>query len=124
MHNNGATHHFQALAHHVMELLARADRHRDRAQYTTNAVLFLRILVKHLAENLNAAHLVAFVNDPAPPGLPNGAAGVKSFPDSTCLCIRQCQEQLCLAWASPGSAMQSVYSVPRLEPPAQQQGGC
>ena len=73
--NNGATRHFQKLVHHIMELLAKAEKHRDRAQYTTNAVLFLRILVKHLTENLNAAHLVGYINDPALSGLPNGSAG-------------------------------------------------
>lgn len=62
-----------------MDLLAKAERNRDTAQHATNAIYFLRLLVKHLTENLNAAHLVAFVNDEPLQlaGIPNGSAGLE-----------------------------------------------
>lgn len=73
--NNSTTYHFQKLVHHVMELLARADKVRDRAQHAANAVYFLRIFVKHLTENLSAAHLISFVNEVPQSQLSNGTAG-------------------------------------------------
>ncbi|EIE20753.1 hypothetical protein COCSUDRAFT_48393 [Coccomyxa subellipsoidea C-169] len=73
--NNGTTHHFQKLVHHVMELLARAEKNRERAQQAANAVCFLRILVKHLTENLSAAHLISFVNEAPASHLSNGTPG-------------------------------------------------
>ena len=74
--NNGATQHFQKLAHHGMELLARAEKGRGRAQQAANALTFLRIILKHLTENLNATQLVAFVNEPLQSsGVANGSAG-------------------------------------------------
>ncbi len=76
MLNNGATQHFQKLAHHAMELLAKAEKGRGRAQQAANALTFLRIILKHLTENLNASQLVAFVNEPLQsPGVANGSAG-------------------------------------------------
>lgn len=71
--NNSSTWRFQQLLHHVMELLARADRKRERAQQAANAVCFLRLIMKHLTENMNAAHLTAFVN--GPPHTANGSSG-------------------------------------------------
>ncbi|CAL8468041.1 g7580 [Coccomyxa elongata] len=73
--NNSTTYHFQKLVHHVMELLARADKVRDRAQHAANAVYFLRIFVKHLTENLSALHLISFVNEVPQSQLSNGTAG-------------------------------------------------
>ena len=61
-----------------MELLARADKVRDRAQHAANAVYFLRILVKHLTENLSAAHLISFVNEVPQSQLSNGTAGTST----------------------------------------------
>ena len=86
MLNNCATHHFQKLAHHIMKLLARVEKSKGRAaQQAANAVTFLRLIMKHLTENLNASQLVAFVNDEAPTagvGVPNGSStGAFTLPD-------------------------------------------
>lgn len=58
-----------------MELLAKAEKNRERAQHAANAVCFLRILVKHLTENMSAAHLISFVNEAPEPHLSNGSNG-------------------------------------------------
>lgn len=58
-----------------MELLAKAEKNRERAQHAANAVCFLRILVKYLTENMNAAHLISFVNEAPEPHLSNGNPG-------------------------------------------------
>lgn len=70
--HNAATHHFQKLAHHVMALLEKLERHRQPTQQVVNAVYFLRLFVKHLTENLSAAQLVTFVSGEQPA---NGSAG-------------------------------------------------
>ncbi len=69
--NNAATHHFQKLAHHVMALLEKLERQPQATQQAANAVYFLRLIVKHLTENLSAAQLVGFVNGEQ---LANGSA--------------------------------------------------
>ena len=69
--NNAATHHFQKLAHHVMALLEKLERQPQASQQAANAVYFLRLIVKHLTENLSAAQLVGFVNGER---LANGSA--------------------------------------------------
>ena len=60
--NNAATQHFQKLAAHVMALLERLEKQQQPSQQAVNAVYFLRLIVKHLTENLSAAQLVGFVN--------------------------------------------------------------
>ena len=60
--NNAATHHFQKLAHHIMALLEKLERQPQPSQQAVNAVYLLRLIVKHLTENLSAAQLVGFVN--------------------------------------------------------------
>ena len=60
--NNTATQHFQKLAAHVMALLERLEKQQQPSQQAVNAVYFLRLIVKHLTENLSAAQLVGFVN--------------------------------------------------------------
>ena len=60
--NNAATHHFQKLAHHIMALLEKLGRQPEPSQQAANAVYFLRLIVKHLTENLSAAQLVGFIN--------------------------------------------------------------
>ena len=71
--NNAATHHFQKLAHHVMALLEKLERQPQPTQQVVNAVYFLRLIVKHLTENLSAAQLVNFVSGEQ---LANGIAGL------------------------------------------------
>ena len=65
MINNAATHHFQVLVHHTMALLQKLEKQQQPPQQAVNAVYFLRIIVKHLTENLSAAQLVTYVNGPA-----------------------------------------------------------
>ena len=71
MINNAATHHFQVLVHHTMALLQKLEKQQQPSQQVVNAVYFLRVILKHLTENLSAAQLVAYVN-----GMPqaNGSA--------------------------------------------------
>ena len=69
--NNAATQHFQKLAAHVMALLERLGKQQQPSQQAVNAVYFLRLIMKHLTENLSAAQLVGFVNGEV---LANGSA--------------------------------------------------
>ena len=62
MQNNATTWHFQKLAKHVLGLIARSEKKQEVAQQASSAVLFLRSILKHLTETLNAANLVSFVN--------------------------------------------------------------
>jgi len=74
--NNAATHHFQKLVHHVMAILEKLERQQQPSQQAVNAVYFLRLIVKHLTENLSAAQLVDFVNGESHA---NGSAGSNAF---------------------------------------------
>lgn len=69
--HNAATYHFQKLVHHTMALLERLEKKQQPSQQAVNAVYFLRLIVKHLTENLSAAQLVGFVNEEP---LANGSA--------------------------------------------------
>ncbi len=60
--NNAATQHLQKLATHVMALLEKLEKQQQPSQQAVNAVYFLRLIVKHLTENLSAAQLVDLMN--------------------------------------------------------------
>ena len=59
-----------------MAVLEKLERQQQPSQQAVNAVYFLRLIVKHLTENLSAAQLVDFVNGEA---LANGSAGSNAF---------------------------------------------
>ncbi|KAK9817010.1 hypothetical protein WJX72_008242 [[Myrmecia] bisecta] len=61
--HNKATQHFQKLLWHTLERL-RGAHGAARLGQATNAVYFVHVLVKYLADELNSAQLAAFIGQP------------------------------------------------------------
>ncbi|KAK9845745.1 hypothetical protein WJX81_001268 [Elliptochloris bilobata] len=72
-HNQG-TQHLQKLLHHTVELLHWVDKRRSSAAEATNALVFTRVVMKHLAESLTGPQLADFVNAPLAPASEKAAA--------------------------------------------------
>lgn len=62
--HNGATQHLQKLLRHTLELLHWVDKRAGSAAEATNALVFARVVLKHLTESLTGPQLAEFVNAP------------------------------------------------------------
>ena len=86
--HNGATQHLQKLLRHTLELLHWADKRAGSAAEATNALVFARVVLKHLTESLTGPQLAEFVNAPlargagqaAPKGALRWSACVHAMP--------------------------------------------
>ena len=73
MRHNAATQHLQKLLHHTMELLHWVDKRAGSAAEATNALVFARVVLKHLTESLTGPQLAQYVNAPLAHGAAHGA---------------------------------------------------
>lgn len=83
--HNAATQHLQKLLHHTLELLHWMDRRVGSAAEATNALVFARVVLKHLTESLTGPQLAEFVNTPLARGA--GQAAPKGASAAFCLCM-------------------------------------
>lgn len=123
--NNSTTQHFQKLVHHVMELLARAEKNTERAQHAANAVYFLRLVVKHITENLSAADLISFVNELPTAHVSNGASGTARSFHVALLQIHLCKIMgFCVACATICACLRCRSARSPARPARPVAGGC